>query len=73
MNIGEALRGVKTIFLDTAPVIYFIEENPDFIDVVQSVINKLNAGELQAIISPVTFAECLAQSCLSKIAQQFHS
>lgn len=29
MKISEALVGVSHIFIDTAPVIYFVERNPD--------------------------------------------
>lgn len=61
MRLDEALEGVKRIFIDTAPVIYFVEENPDFVDVVQVVIDKLIAGEIEAVISPVTLAECMVQ------------
>ncbi|MEC4807435.1 MAG: PIN domain-containing protein [Jaaginema sp. PMC 1080.18] len=61
MKLDEALEGVKRVFLDTAPVIYFVEEIPDFVEVVQVVIDKLIAGEIEAVISPVTFAECLVQ------------
>jgi hypothetical protein len=31
MKVEEALRGVKRLFLDTAPVVYFVEQNPEFI------------------------------------------
>ncbi len=61
VNLDEALAGVKRIFIDTAPVIYFVEDNPDFVEVVQVVINKLMAREIEAVISPVTFAECMVQ------------
>ncbi|MEQ9238638.1 type II toxin-antitoxin system VapC family toxin [Coleofasciculus sp. E2-BRE-01] len=62
MRLDEALEGVKRIFIDTAPVIYFVEENPDFVDVVQVVIDKLIAGEIEAVISPVTLAECMSST-----------
>ncbi|MFP4103026.1 hypothetical protein [Coleofasciculus sp.] len=61
VKLDEALAGVKRIFIDTAPVIYFVEDNPDFVEVVQVVINKLMAREIEAVISPVTFAECMVQ------------
>jgi hypothetical protein len=28
MRISDALAGVSSLFLDTAPVIYFVERNP---------------------------------------------
>ncbi|NEP53541.1 MAG: hypothetical protein F6K65_33980 [Moorea sp. SIO3C2] len=59
MILDEALEGVKTIFIDTSPVIYYLENHAVFVDVVQGVINKLDGGELQGVISPVTLAECL--------------
>ncbi|NEO75298.1 PIN domain-containing protein [Moorena sp. SIO4G3] len=59
MSLDEALEGVKTIFIDTSPVIYYVENHPLFADVVQGVINKLDGGDLQGVISPVTLAECL--------------
>lgn len=59
MSLDSVLQGVKTIFLDTAPIIYFIEDHPQFADVVQIVIERLEQGNLQGIISPVTVAECL--------------
>lgn len=60
MSLDSVLQGVKTIFLDTAPIIYFIEGHPEFADVVQIAIEQLEQGNLQGVISPVTVAECLA-------------
>lgn len=61
-----SLEGVKRVFFDTAPVIYFVEEHPDFVEVVQVVVDKLIAGEIEAVISPVTFAECMVQPIQTK-------
>jgi hypothetical protein len=57
VTINEALAGVQTIFLDTAPVIYYVENHSLFADGVQGIIDKLD-GDLQGVISPVTLAEC---------------
>jgi len=59
VNLYSALQGVNTIFLDTAPIIYFIENHPQFADIVEVFIEQLDQGNLQGIISPVTVAECL--------------
>ncbi|NET91135.1 MAG: PIN domain-containing protein [Kamptonema sp. SIO1D9] len=70
----EALQGVKSIFLDTAPVVYYVENHPRFADGVEGVIKKLDSKELQGIISPVTLAECLVYPLKSqdeKIQQEF--
>jgi hypothetical protein len=36
MKISDALVGVSSLFLDTAPVIYFVERNPQFVDLARS-------------------------------------
>lgn len=58
MTLDEVLKGVKIVFFDTAPVIYYVENHPLFADAVEEVIDKLDEG-LQGVISPVTLAECL--------------
>lgn len=59
MKLAEALRGVTRLFLDTAPVIYLVEKNPAYVNLVRAVFQRLDSGQLQAITSPVTLAECL--------------
>jgi len=41
MQIEEALAGVSRLFLDTAPVIYFVERNPEFVDRVDPIFDRL--------------------------------
>ena len=59
MSLLESLNAAHMIFLDTAPVIYFVEKNPTFVLKVQPIFDKLDDGGLTAIVSPVTLAECL--------------
>lgn len=59
MIISEALHGVTRLFLDTAPVIYFVEKNPYYLNRVQPVFAQIDAGALTGITSPITLAECL--------------
>jgi predicted nucleic acid-binding protein len=58
MGIDEALVGVSRLFLDTAPVIYFVERNPEFVSQVDPIFEKLES-EITAVMSAVTVAECL--------------
>jgi predicted nucleic acid-binding protein len=58
MQIEEALAGVSRLFLDTAPVIYFVERNPEFVDRVDPIFDRLES-EMTAVIGAVTIAECL--------------
>lgn len=59
MRVHEALTGVSRLFLDTAPVIYFVEENPDFLPVISLIFEQIEKAALLGIAAPVTLAECL--------------
>lgn len=73
MKIEDALKGVKRLFLDTAPVVYFVEQNPEFIDRVAPVFARLDL-DIIGVVSAVTLAECLIfpiQRGLTDLEQAF--
>lgn len=59
MNIADSLQGVTLLFLDSAPVIYYVEENTQYLPVVDTFFERISNGLLNAVTSPVTLAECL--------------
>ena len=59
MTPAERLAKATRIFLDTAPVIYWVERHPSYADIVRGVLDRVDAGALLAVTSPVTLAECL--------------
>ncbi len=59
MKISDAFGGVNKVFLDTAPVIYYLEKTSGFAEVAYSIFKLLTEGSFQAVASPVTLAECL--------------
>jgi len=59
MKVEESLEGVTSLFLDTAPVIYYVEEKSQYFATVEIVFNRIQNGEIMAVASPVTLAECL--------------
>ena len=59
MKVAAALQGVSRLFLDTAPVIYLVEKNPAYLAVVRDVFAAIDQGQVGAVTSPVTLAECL--------------
>lgn len=61
MRISDALTGVSRLFLDTAPVIYFVERNPQFVDLVDPIFDRLEA-DITAVVSGITLSECLVGS-----------
>lgn len=59
MRLDEALTDIARLYLDTAPVIYLVERNPQFFDRVRHVFQKVDEGTLTVVASPITLAECL--------------
>lgn len=59
LKLSERLQTVNRLFLDTAPVIYYVEGNERYLPLVQMVFDRLDAGLLTAVTSPITLAECL--------------
>ncbi|KLU63350.1 PIN domain protein [Peptococcaceae bacterium CEB3] len=56
----ELKKGLK-LFVDTAPIIYFIEEHPVYIDEVSDIFNKTAEGTVQVVTSVITLIEVLAK------------
>jgi predicted nucleic acid-binding protein len=52
------LRG-KTVGLDTAPLIYFIEENPAYVETVKLFFEAVDKGDFWVVTSTVTLLEVL--------------
>lgn len=59
MTIADALRTVTRLFLDTAPVIYYVERNPVYSARVDDIFDRIDAGNPVAVTSAITLAECL--------------
>lgn len=61
MALIEPLRGARVIHIDTAPIIYLIEENPKYFGVVAPIVRAIDAGEIRATSSFVTLIEVLVK------------
>jgi predicted nucleic acid-binding protein len=59
VKVADAVAGVSRLFLDTAPLIYAIERNIRYVDIVAPVFLAIDHGDVTAVTSPVTLAECL--------------
>jgi len=59
MIIANALNGIRTIFLDTAPIIYYIEAHSQFGALMKQVVSKFKSGDLRAFSSVITITEVL--------------
>jgi predicted nucleic acid-binding protein len=69
VTVAEALQGVTRLFLDTGPVIYYVERNPAYTALVDDIFDRIDRGTLSAATSPVTLAECLVMPIRQGLSQ----
>jgi len=58
MELSRLFRG-NIVFLDTAPLIYFIEKNARYLDAVRSVIALIDSHQAKGMTSTITLLEVL--------------
>jgi len=68
----KALAG-KIVVLDTAPLIYYVEENSAFLDRVRPFFEALERAEFSALTSTLTIAELLVKPLQLGRADQVHT
>ena len=58
MELSRLLKG-KTVFIDTAPLIFFIEKNPKYSAIVKPVVALIDSGQAKGLTSTITLLEVL--------------
>lgn len=58
-RIADILPKVSKVFLDTAPLIYYVEGSGNLFSIVNEFFQGLQSKKILAVVSPVTLAECL--------------
>ena len=69
----DSLQG-KTVGLDTAPLIYFIEENQNYIEVAKLFFEAMDRDEFKVVTSTITLLEVLVHPLRrknSKLASEY--
>lgn len=64
----------QTVGLDTAPLIYFIEQNETYLELVRAFFGAMSRGEFQVVTSTLTLTEVLVHPLRSgnvKLAEQY--
>lgn len=59
MKIEQALTDIHRLHIETAPLIYFVERNPTYVDRVRDIIRRVEAGQIRAVSSVITLTEVL--------------
>jgi predicted nucleic acid-binding protein len=58
MELSALVRG-KSVFIDTAPLIYFIEKNPKYHPILKPLIYQIDTMETKGLTSTITLLEVL--------------
>ena len=61
MTIEEALEGVSSILIDSAPVIYHLEQHPRYAEVMDDFFRVRSQLDIEIVTTPVTLAESVVQ------------
>ncbi len=59
MSIQAALTNVQRLGIETAPFIYYVENNPDYVDKMDAIIDIADTSGIQIIVSVITLTEIL--------------
>lgn len=62
----KQLQNAKKIFLDTSPLIYWLEKNERYLDLLFPVFSSIHEGQKQAVSSHITLIEILAKPMLER-------
>lgn len=61
MKIADALKDVGRLYIETAPLIYYVETNPTYIARMDAIIDTVENQPIRAYSSVITLAEVLLQ------------
>ena len=61
MKIADALADVQRLYIETAPLIYYVEEHPTYIAKMDAIVKSVESGGLTALSSVITLTEVLSQ------------
>ncbi len=59
MKISDALEGIQRLYIETAPLIYYVEENPTYVARMDAIIAAIENRPIEAVSSVITLAEVL--------------
>lgn len=61
MKLPDALRGIRQMGFDTAPLIYFIERHPDYFDRMLFIMQYVDGGLVAGLSASIALTEVLVQ------------
>lgn len=59
MKISRALTGVRLLYIETAPFIYYTENRPGYVEKMRAIFQCVLDQQMSIITSTIALAECL--------------
>ena len=59
MKMSDALEGIQRLYTETAPLIYYVEENPTYVAKMDAIIEAIEDRPIEAFSSVITLTEVL--------------
>ena len=75
LKLDTAFQNVQLIYIDTSPLIYLFERNPDYFAKMLRIVDYIETAPLQVFTSIITLAEILVQPLRvgnTDLAEQYH-
>jgi predicted nucleic acid-binding protein len=61
VRIGPALGQVRRLYVETAPLIYYVEEHPTYIERMEAIVRFIEDTPIEAVSSVISLTEVLSQ------------
>ena len=61
MILADALREVRSLYLDTSPVIYFLERDSAYAEIVNQIFSSVDKDAFTVVTSTITVTETLVK------------
>lgn len=61
MKLADALKGIQRLYIETAPLIYYVEEHPTYISRMDAIIEAVDTLNLKVVSSVIILTEVLNQ------------
>lgn len=74
MKISAAFKGVQRLYIDTAPLIFYVEENPNYVAKMDAIIKIVETTSIATISSVILLTEVLTlplKTGATKLEQEY--
>lgn len=61
MKLSDALKDVERIVIDSAPIIYYVEQHPTYFRTMDEIIDQIEHGNISGFASNLVLSEVLVQ------------